>query len=176
MNQQNRHFIIAGVLIAIGIVLPIGFHTIGMGGPMFLPMHIPVLIGGAILSPVYALLVGLVTPILSCLLTGMPVAYPILPVMAIELAMYGLCTSVLIRQFKANIWLTLILGMILGRIGAGLTVCILTLTMGLKMNPILYVKGAVITGLPGIVIQLVLIPALIRTLNKAGLNLSLQHS
>lgn len=60
------------------------FHLIGMTGPITLPMHIPVLIGGLLLSPL-ALLLGIVTPVVSSLLTGMPVIYPMAIIMAFEL-------------------------------------------------------------------------------------------
>ncbi len=176
MNKQTSPFITAGILISIGLILPIGFHAMGMGGPIFLPMHIPVLIGGAVLSPALALIVGILTPVLSSFMTGMPVAYPILPIMAVELGLYGLCASLLMRSLKLNIWVTLALSMVIGRLGAGLTVYVLGLTLGLKMQPAIYLKGAVITGLPGIAIQFVIIPLLVRALNRAGLNLNVQGS
>jgi hypothetical protein len=48
-----------------------------------------------------------------------------------------------------------------GRIAAGLTVAVLVQLFGIKMNPLIYIKGAIITGIPGIIIQLLFIPALI---------------
>jgi riboflavin transporter FmnP len=176
MNKSTRPFITAGILISIGLILPIGFHAMGMGGPIFLPMHIPVLVGGAVLSPALALIIGILTPVLSSFITGMPVAYPILPIMAVELGLYGLCASLSMRKLKLNIWMTLALSMVVGRLGAGLTVYMLAQTLGLKMQALLYLKGAVITGLPGIAIQLVIIPLLVRALKRAGLNLNIQES
>jgi hypothetical protein len=136
----------------------------GIMGQVFLPMHIPVLIGGFLLSPYLAFIVGVLTPILSASFTGMPVIFPMGIIMAFELATYGIVASLAIRRFK--VIPSLIISLIAGRIVAGLTVFFLVQFIGLKMDPIIFVKGAIITGLPGIVIQLILIPMLISKLKR----------
>ncbi len=65
MKFNTKRLIVSGVLMAFGLVIPMAFHGAGMAGPIFLPMHIPVLVGGFILSPLYALFVGMFTPVLS---------------------------------------------------------------------------------------------------------------
>ncbi len=55
MKFNTKRLIVSGVLMAFGLVIPMAFHGAGMAGPIFLPMHIPVLVGGFILSPLYAL-------------------------------------------------------------------------------------------------------------------------
>ena len=92
-TSNTRNMILSGFFMAIGLLLPSIFHLIGGAGPIFLPMHIPVLIAGFFLPPFYAAFVGLLTPVLSSLLTGMPVLYPILPIMMGELMVYGLIVS-----------------------------------------------------------------------------------
>lgn len=163
MNNKitTREIVLSGLLLASGILLPMVFHMFGTIGPIALPMHIPVLIGGFLLPPGLALALGIITPITSGLLTGMPVMFPMAPIMAVELGLYGLTASLATRKFKLSPIPSLILSMIVGRIGAGLTVAVLVQLFGLKMNPIMFVKGAVITGLPGIIIQLIFIPSLI---------------
>ncbi len=86
-----RKITYGGLLLAIGIVLPQVFHLTGgpASGATFLPMHIPVLIAGLLLGPAYGLIVGVVTPFLSFLITGMPVVAR-LPFMVVELTVYGL--------------------------------------------------------------------------------------
>ncbi|HHZ03304.1 MAG TPA: ECF transporter S component [Tissierellia bacterium] len=163
MNKRAtiKELILSGLLLAIGIILPMIFHIFGMTGPIALPMHIPVLIGGFLLPPQLALALGIITPIMSGLLTGMPVMFPMAIIMAVELGIYGFTASMAVRKFKLSPIPSLILSMIAGRIAAGLTVAVLVQLFGVKMNPVMYVKTAIVTGLPGIIIQLIFIPSLV---------------
>ena len=146
--------------------LPMLFHMFGMTGPIALPMHIPVLIGGFLLSPQLALLLGIITPVISGLLTGMPIMFPMGIIMAVELGIYGLTASLMTAKLKLPSIPALIISMIAGRVAAGLTVAVLVQLFGIKMNPVMYVKGVIVTGMPGIIIQLVFIPSLIYAINK----------
>lgn len=163
MNRKitTKELVLGGLLLASGLILPMMFHMVSLTGPIALPMHIPVLIGGFLLSPQLALALGFLTPVISGLLTGMPVMFPMAVIMAVELGIYGLTASIATRKFKLSVIISLIISMITGRIAAGFTVAALVQLFGIKMNPIMFVKGAVITGLPGIIIQLIFIPALI---------------
>lgn len=165
MNNKTRELVIGGLLLATGILLPMVFHMFGMTGPIVLPMHIPVLIGGFLLSPILALFLGIITPIISGLLTGMPVMFPMSIIMACELGIYGLVASLATRKLKLSPLIALIISMIFGRIAAALAVTVLVQLFGIKMNPIVYIKGAIITGIPGILIQIVIIPSLIYAIN-----------
>ena len=157
----TRELVLSGLLLAAGLILPMIFHMFSMTGPVFLPMHIPVLIGGLLLPPSLAIPLGIITPLLSSTLTGMPVAFPMAPIMAVELGVYGLSASIATRKLKLNSVLALIIAMVDGRIAAGLAVAVLVKLFGVNMNPIMFVKGAIVTGLPGLIIQLIFIPALI---------------
>jgi ECF-type transporter family protein len=163
MNNKitTKEIVLSGLLLATGLVLPMFFHMFGMTGPIALPMHIPVMIGGFLLSPHIALFLGIMTPILSGLLTGMPVLFPMSIIMAFELGVYGLTIAILTKKFKLSTIPSLIISMITGRISAGLTVAVLVQLFGIKMNPIIFIKGAIITGFPGIIIQLIFIPPLV---------------
>lgn len=164
MRKSTRDLILGGLFLALGILVPYIFHTTGISGQIFLPMHIPVLIGGFFLGPASAALVGFVTPLLNSVLTGMPIMYPIAVIMAVELMAYGLSAALLRKRM--NVYYTLLFSMILGRVAAGATVYGLQSLFGLKMNFAVYVKGAIITGLPGIVIQLLLIPVIVNALKR----------
>ncbi len=176
MNKiTTKELVLSGLLLASGIIVPMIFHMFGMTGPIVLPMHIPVLIGGFLLPPQLALVLGIITPIASGILTGMPVMFPMAIIMAFELAVYGLTASLSTRKFKLPIIPSLIISMIAGRIAAGLTVAVLVRMFAVKMDPFLFVKSAIITGLPGIIIQLIFIPALllaIRRYIKSTVNVS----
>ena len=164
--NKTKEIVLSGLLLASGIILPMIFHMFSLTGPIALPMHIPVLIGGFLLSPPIALLLGITTPIISGLLTGMPVMFPMAIIMALELGIYGLTASLAARKFKLSIFPALIISMIAGRIAAGLTVALLVQLFGLKMNPLIFIQGAIITGIPGIIIQLIFIPALIHAIKS----------
>lgn len=158
----------AGLLTAIGIVLPQAFHIFGeASGGTFLPIHLPVLMAGLMLGPWYGAALGVAVPLLGSLLTGMP-AIPRLYFMVFELAAYGLFAGILIKKF--NVYIALILSMILGRI---VYACILYASIGLFLfqapfaNRAAFLTG-IITGIPGMVIQIMLIPVLYRVLKKGG--------
>jgi len=158
----------AGLFIAFGIVLPMMFHAIGLGST-FLPMHIPVLLAGFMLEAPIALAVGAITPFLSSMFTGMPPAFPIMPYMVFELATYGFMTSYLYRKFNLNVYASLLGSMICGRIVAGIAVWVLTTLFAARLpGPVAFVMASVTTGLPGIVIQLIFIPAVVLILEKYG--------
>jgi riboflavin transporter FmnP len=151
-----------GLLLAVGLLLPMVFHSLfgALGGKTLLPMHYAVLLGGLLLGPVAGAFLGVATPTVSTLMTGMP-AVAILPPMAIELAVYGLVAGVAHRRWQfAPLW-SLLLAMVAGRIALGLAVAVLGPFIGLKAEPVAYVVAGIVTGLPGIAVQVVVIPLLL---------------
>ena len=162
-KNQVTKLVFSALCVAIGIVLPLAFHSVPNGGSVFLPMHIPVLLCGLVAGPVYGLVCGALTPLLSSLMTGMPPA-AVLPGMLCELAAYGLVTGLLLRfvQTKskaANLWISLIGAMICGRV-----------IFRAGQYPLqIWVTASFVTALPGIAIQLVLIPLLVFALERAKL-------
>ncbi len=164
-----RQITLAGLFIAIGLILPMAFHVLGPG-TTFLPMHIPVLMAGFSLGLPMALLVGILTPILSSLLTGMPLIFPVLPFMILELGTYALGTSFLYRTLKWNVYVSLLVTMVLGRIAAMSAVWVLVNYTTAKLpNPWVFITGAITAGVPGIFIQLILIPPIVIMLRKRNL-------
>lgn len=161
--MKTKKLILSGFFIACGIVLPMVFHMFSMGGPMFLPMHIPVLIAGYFLGPIYGAGVGIITPVLSGLLTGMPPLVPVMPIMAIELCGYGLISGLVFSKTN-KVYLSLIVAMIVGRLFAVAGAYVVALTLAPKINPIMYVVGGLTTAIPGMLIQLIFIPILIKIL------------
>ncbi|MGM0379891.1 MAG: ECF transporter S component [Bacillota bacterium] len=166
MNNTNK-LVKASIFLALGVLFPIVFHMFKLGGKMFLPMHIPVLLAGVYLNPILGLIVGALTPLLSSVLTGMPILFPIGFIMMFELAAYGFFMSLFFNKFKMDKYISLIITLIIGRAVAGLAVYVLVLNTQIQLKPLAYVKGSIVTGLPGIVIQLILIPVLIIYLRKS---------
>jgi hypothetical protein len=152
---MTRHFPVrtlttTGLLLAVGVLLPLAFHAAfgQVAGRTLLPLHYAVLF------------LGIATPLLSTVMTGMP-AVTILPPMIVELAVYGLVAGLAHRRWKlAPLW-SLCLAMVAGRVGLGLAVALLGPSIGLKAEPVAYVVTSIVTGLPGIAAQLVIIPLLL---------------
>ena len=159
--------IACGGILAAGVLLPQVFHLLGgaQAGGMFLPMHFPVIIGGFFLGPVYGLLLGVLTPVLSFLLTGMPPAAK-LAFMVLELATYGGACGLFHR--KMNLHLSLVLAMLAGRAVYALSLFVAGNLLHLNVPAVGAVTAAVVTGLPGITLQLILIPALEPLLRRAS--------
>jgi hypothetical protein len=145
------------------------FHFFGLG-KNFLPMHIPVLLAGFILSLPYAIAVGVITPLLSSIITGMPPMFPVLPYMVFELAVYAVVANVLSKKMKLNTYLSLIMSMVAGRIVAGIVVWGMIVIFGAKLpSPTVFIISAVTAGIPGIIIQLAFIPPMIILLKKTNI-------
>ncbi|MDD2402644.1 MAG: ECF transporter S component [Clostridia bacterium] len=162
MQKQAKQLVLAGILIAIGLTLPIVFHSFNVG-PIFLPMHLPILLGGFILSPFFALLVGAITPLMSSFITGMPIIFPTAIKMTFELATYGYLISYLYHKRHAPLFLSLIGGMLGGRIIAGLVNYVLLSNFLNKVFSLkVFLTASFVTSLPGIIIQLLLIPVLVK--------------
>ena len=87
-------------------------------------MHIPVLLAGFLVGPVSGIVVGLLAPLLSHLLTGMPPTYAV-PLMSLELPIYGLIAGLAYRRLKMNIYVSLVIAMIFGRIMFGMGLLVL---------------------------------------------------
>ena len=165
-----KNLILASVCAALCIVVPMAFHSIPNGGAMFLPMHIPVLLCGMLCGWPYGLACGLIGPALSSMLTGMPLP-AVLPGMMVECAVYGAAAGLLLKYVRtgshyADLYICLIPSMLLGRVISGI-VKALILTPGLSLTA--WATASFVTGLPGIAIQLVFVPALLLGLERAKL-------
>ena len=149
------------------MLLPIGFHQLGASGRIFLPMHIPPLLAGFLLGPVSGIIVGVLAPGLSHLLTGMPPTYAV-PLMSLELPIYGLVAGMAYKRLNLNIYISLIAAMIVGRIMFGLGLLALGLFIDLPYTAAKFFStgGAIISGLPGIAVQIVAIPILVASLKR----------
>lgn len=165
-----KKLVFTAVCAALCVVLPMAFHAVQNAGQIFLPMHIPVLLCGLMCGWPYGLVCGLLGPALSSLLTGMPPA-AMLPSMMIECAAYGCFTGLgmkFIRTKRAtlDLYISMVIAMILGRFLAGLAKAYI-LSPGTA--PFAWVTTSLAAGIPGIVIQLILIPLVVFALTKAKL-------
>lgn len=123
-------------------------------------MHIPVLLAGIYLGWRFGALVGVVTPLLSAVLTGMPpltVAF----MMVVELPLYAVTVSLLYRWSK-NALVSVAGAALVGRLAYGLTAYLLFPILGLPpVRPLYPVTAGLISAIPGVVAQLAVVPLLV---------------
>ncbi len=169
--MNTRKLTITGLLMAVGVLLPQLFHFIGgpSAGRVFLPMHIGIFLIGFIVGGWHGIIAGITVPILSFLISGMP-APPTLFFMMFELAVYGAVSGFMRfgQDTKWMIYPKLVISMIAGRIASGLAMYVAVLIFNLEIAPVTAVLTSVVTGLPGIAIQIVLIPPICILLKRGG--------
>lgn len=164
---------LAAMFLALGMILPYFTGQIQVIGSMLLPMHIPVILCGLICGWKYGLAVGIVLPLLRSVTLGMPPLFPMALGMAIELGVYGFVSGWLYSHSKYQcVWALykcLIAAMIAGRLAYGLYMTIVMSALGQPYSLQIFLTSTIVNGLPGIVLQLVLIPAVMVLLNRTGL-------
>jgi thiamine transporter ThiT len=167
LKKQYKNLVLSAFFIALGIILPFVTMQVPRIGNMLLPMHIPVMLCGFICGGPYGFIVGLIVPLLRSVMTGMPVMIPMAVTMAPELAVYGLVTGLLYQRVKTRgfgIYISLLTAMICGRIVWGVVSLGVFSLLGNAFTWKLFIMNGFVNAIPGIVIQLILIPVLVKRL------------
>ena len=172
LRQYVKNLVLAAMFMALGLVLPFLTGQIPQVGAMMLPMHLPVLLCGLVCGWQYGGLVGFVLPLLRHTLFGMP---PLITAtaMAFELAAYGMVAGFLYARSRWQclraLYRCLIAAMIAGRLVWG-AACVVLLGLGkLEFSWQAFLSGAVLSAIPGIVLQLLVIPAVMVAMDRTGL-------
>ncbi|MBE6558011.1 MAG: ECF transporter S component [Ruminococcaceae bacterium] len=169
-RQTTLRLILSALFLAIGYVLPFATGQIREIGNMLLPMHLPVFLCGMICGWKYGAAVGMVLPITRSLIFGMPVLYPAAIAMSAELMTYGLLTGLIYGNARKknllSIYTGLLIAMVAGRLVWGGAQLILLGIGGTAFSWKAFMAGALLQAVPGIVLQLILIPAVMMTLQK----------
>ncbi len=162
-----RSYVLTAVFVSLAVATPWIFHQFYLAGATFLPMHIFVLVAGLLFGWRAGLAVGLFAPLVSYAVSGLP-ALMILPQIVVELSVYGLAAGILRERFNLrNIW-ALIGAMVAGRLALLLAASIIYLVgavyspLGAGKSPLAMLWTVVSLGWPGILIQLVSIPLVIK--------------
>lgn len=169
--KNVKQMTLAALFLALALILPFLTGQIPQIGSMLCPMHFPVLICGFVCGPIYGGIVGFASPLLRHLLFSMP-PMPAGIAMAFELATYGFVAGFLYNKLsktKINIFASLISAMIIGRGVWGIVRCVMAGMNSIPFGFEMFVAGAITQAIPGIVLQLILIPAIILTLRRAHL-------
>lgn len=180
MNRKKnalriRRMTYAALYLAIALVLPFVTGQIPEIGAMLCPMHIPALLCGFVCGWTYALAVGAIAPLLRCVMFGMPKLYPTAIAMTFELAAYGAAAGLLYRRFPKKLWgiyASLVGAMLAGRAVWGVAEYLLLRLQGEIFTPAMFLSGAFISAVPGIVLHLVIIPAIVLALQRARLTVN----
>jgi len=166
---KARDISLAGLLGALGLVLPMLFHLVGLGR-VFLPMFIPILMAGLLISPWMAALVGIVVPLLSALLTGMP---PLVPptaiLMAIELPVMAMVAHLLYRRWRLHIVIAVTAALVAGKLMTGIEIVTIAPLFGLQRAVIPYLVVTTVASLPGIILNIVVVPLAVKAIERVTL-------
>jgi len=170
-RSHVQKLVLAALFLAMGLLLPFLTGQIPEIGSKLSPMHIPVLLCGFICGWPYGLIVGFITPLMRSFLFTMPPMLTAIP-MAFELATYGLMAGILYRLLPKKIpytYVALILAMIAGRIVWGVASLVVYTTAGNAFTWQVFMAGAFLNAIPGIIVHLILIPAIVIALRKSRL-------
>ena len=173
--KTKKHLLnvaLSGMFLALAYVMPFLTGQIPEIGSMLCPMHIPVLLCGFVCGAPYGLLAGIVAPLLRSLTLGMPPLFPTATAMAFELGIYGLFAGLLYKALpkkKINIYISLIGAMILGRIVWGIVMFCIMGFDATKFGFATFWTGAIANAIPGIIVQVILIPMVVMVLEKSKL-------
>lgn len=172
MKKHLKELVLAAMFLAIGLVLPFLTGQVPEIGNMLLPMHLSVMICGLICGFQYGAAVGIVTPLLRSMIFGKPLMFPSAIAMAFELAAYGFVIGFVFMMLKkrniVSLYISLIASMLAGRAVWGIVMSLLLMN-GKGFTLAAFISGAFTTAIPGIVLQLILIPAIMVILNRARL-------
>ena len=164
-----RRLTYSAMCLALCLVLPFFTGQIPEIGGMLCPMHIPVLLCGFLCGPWWGAAVGAIAPLLRHMLFHMPPLVTALGMTA-ELAAYGLIVGVLYRRLpkkNSSIYAALLAAMVLGRLIWGCAMVVIYGLTGTGFGWQMFLAGALLNAIPGIILQIVLIPLLVMALRKA---------
>ncbi len=173
VKDMTKNLTLSAMFLALGLVLPLLTGQIPQIGNMLLPMHLPVFLCGLICGWQYGGVIGFVTPLLRYVIFGMPVLYPTGLAMSLELMTYGIVAGLLYAiskwQCVVALYRCLIIAMLAGRAVWGVTEVILLGLSGDSFTWQAFFAGAFLNAVPGIILQLILIPAIMLALHRTGL-------
>lgn len=173
MKNSIKNLTLAAMFLALCMVMPFLTGQIPQIGSMLLPMHLPVLLCGLICGWKYGLAVGAIAPIMRSLIFGMPPMFPSAITMAFELATYGFVIGWLFAHAKwqciKSLYRCMIVAMLAGRLVWGIVSAVVVGVWGEGFTFAAFLAGAFTNAIPGIIIQLLLVPAIMLLLHKTHL-------
>lgn len=170
-NKSLLKLILSALFLALAFVMPFLTGQIPEIGSMLCPMHIPVLLCGFVCGWPWGFAIGLIAPLLRSFTLGMPPLFPTAVCMAAELAAYGLVSGLMYKfmpKNKIRIYCSLLTAMLAGRIVWGTAMYICMGINGGSFTFAAFAAGAFTNAIPGIIIQIILIPLLVRAISQVS--------
>ena len=164
-----KKMVLSALFLALALVLPFLTGQIPEIGSMLCPMHLPVLLCGFFCGWPWGLAVGLIAPVLRSAIFSMPPMFPAAVCMSLELATYGAVCGALYPKLQAKkqgIYISLLVAMVAGRLVWGAARFLWAGLDPTAFGLSAFWSGAIVTALPGIAVQIVLIPLLVMTLKR----------
>ena len=168
-KPEAKKLTLSAMFLAMALLMPFLTGQIPQVGSMLCPMHIPVMLCGFFCGGTRGLIVGFVAPLLRSAMFGMPPMFPVAICMSFELATYGAVSGLLYSKLprkKSSIYISLLTAMVAGRLVWGLARFLCTGLDASAFGLSAFWAGAVTTAIPGIIVQILLIPVLVMALEK----------
>jgi len=172
-KSSVTNLVLSAMFLAIGMVLPFLTGQIPEIGQMLLPLHIPVLLCGLVCGWQYGGIVGFIMPLLRYMIFGAPPIYPAGVAMAFELAAYGVIVGFVYGHSRwkclISLYRSLLAAMVGGRLVWGIARVVMSGVASQAFTWQMFLSGALLTAIPGIILQLVFIPAVMVALDRTGM-------
>ncbi len=168
-NNKLLKIIFSSLFLALAYVMPFITGQIPEVGSKLCLLHIPVILCGFICGWPWGLVVGFVAPLFRSLTGGMPPLYPTAVCMAFELATYGAVSGLmhkLLPRKRLYIYCSLLTAMVVGRIVWGMAMFACMGMNGGNFTFAAFLAGAFTNAIPGMIVQIVLIPVLVMILEN----------
>jgi thiamine transporter ThiT len=163
-SSETEQLVLASMFLVLALLVPFLTGQIPGIGQRLLPMHIPILLCGFFCGWKYGLLVGVIAPLMRSMLFGLPLFYPNALAMSLELGTYGLVTGFLSWRMPNTFFAiacALVVAMVCGRIAFGTAMYAFFQIDGNVFTWSAFLGMTVIDAIPGIVLQLVVIPPIV---------------
>lgn len=171
-KETVQNLVFTSMLFSIGLFLPFLTGQIPEIGNMLLPMHLPVLLCGFICGYKYGIFLGAALPLIRSFIFGMPLLFPSAVTMSFELAAYGFFTGFIYLLFKRKslsaVYISLVSAMLLGRVVKGIASAVCYGIADKSYGFALFISGAFLEAIPGIVLQLILVPAILLAIKRVS--------
>ena len=163
MKKRNHlsKMVLSALFLALSYVLPFFTGQIPEIGAMLCPLHIPVLLCGFLCGWQWGLLIGVTAPLLRAVTLGMPPLFPTAVCMTFELGAYGAVSGGLyevLPKKRSSLYSSLLVAMLVGRLVWGVAMYVALVGSGGSFTLTAFVAGALTNAIPGIILQILLIP------------------
>jgi hypothetical protein len=164
MRRPAKNLTLSSLFIALAVTIPILLHSFGVG-PMLLPMFWPVAVSFYFLPLSYACAVGILSPLLSTMLTGMPpVSPPIVLAVMLELLVLTWVGNIVYFKLSSGTFFPIFAGLLASRFALFYVLLKLAPIFGLPSR--LFSFAAIVHSLPGTLFMLIAIPLIVSSLKR----------